>query len=158
MNEYNPSPDFDFPTPPTDPNSPERRRAARLMAASKIFKILYMAGAFGLLVVSLLLEDTLTHSVGLLLGLTPFIICFILCGVCKRQALKLICTKRTTGTCLYTVHHRSGKSSHRHPVVEYEVEGVTMTAELPVSCPKDAAGELYTIYYDPLDPATVRTE
>ncbi len=158
MSEYDPSPDFDFPTPPIDPNSPERQRAARLMAASKVFKILYMVGAFGLLVVSLLLEDTLTHSVGLLLGLTPFIICFILCGVCKRQALKLICTKRTTAHCLYTVSHRSGKSYHRHPVVEFEVDGETYTAELPVSCSRHSEGELYTVYYDPLDPNTVRPE
>ena len=158
MNDYDPSSDFDFPAPSIDPHSPERVRAARLMTASKVLKILYTAGAFGLMVVFLLLEETLTHSLWMCLGLIPFIICFFLCGICRRRALMLICTKRTTAHCLYTVRHRSGKSYHRHPVVEFEADGKTYTAELPVSCPRCSEGELYTIYYDPLDPNTIRPE
>ncbi len=45
--------------------------------------------------------------------------------------------------------------------VRYEPEkakGVLHTAELSISCSKGDVGELYTIYYDPLDPDSVRSE
>lgn len=157
MNESPNLSEFDFPSPPPDPNSPERKRAAKYAVASKVCKTVSFVGAGILLVVSLLIEEGLNAAIGLILCLIPFIVFSILHKVFKNKELQIRCTKHTTGTCLYTVRHRSGKTYHRHPVVEYEVEGVTYTAELPVSCPKDSAGDLYSIYYDPLDPATVRS-
>lgn len=140
-----------------DPNSPERQKAAKYATASKVCKVLSLAGAGLLLLVSLLSGEGFDAAIGLLC-LVPFILFSILHTVFKNKELKLRCTIRTTAHCIYTVRRRSGKSSHLHPVVEYEVEGVTHTAELSVSCTRHAVGELYTIYYDPLDPNTVRAE
>ena len=87
--------------------------------------------------------------------LIPFL---ILSEVFKGKELKIRCTKRTTAFCIDTVRRRSGKHSTRHPIVEFEVKGVTHTVELSVSCSRDAVGDLYTLYYDPLDPDVVRPE
>ena len=79
-------------------------------------------------------------------------------GIFKDKELKLRCTARTTAFCIDTVRRRSGKTSVRHPIVEYEVKGVTYTAELQVSCSRNSVGETFPIDYDPLDPKTVRTK
>lgn len=82
----------------------------------------------------------------------------ILSEVFKSKELKLRCTRRATAFCVDTVRRKSGKVSTRHPIVEYEVKGVTHTAELNISCSRDAVGDLYAICYDPLDPDTVHPE
>ena len=158
MDPYDNRSDFDDPTPKPDPNSPERRRAARYGTASKVCRVVALAGAALLLVLSLMIEEGLDTYIVLLLCLIPFIVFSALHTVFKNKELKLRCTKRTTAHCIYTVKHRSGKTYHRHPVVEFDAEGVTCTAELSVSCSRSAVGELYTICYDPLDPAVVRAE
>ena len=74
----------------------------------------------------------------------------------QKQEMKLRCTRRTTAVCINTILHSTGRTPSRHPIVEYEVEGVKYTAELSISCTRGAVGEIYTIYYDPLEPTTVR--
>lgn len=156
MDEHNDFSGFDFPSPPPDPNSPERQKAAVYGKLAKVIKILSYVFVGLLFVGIVILQDN--SSLILMVPIIPAILCMILSGIFKDKELKIRCTKRTTGTCLYTVRRHSGKSTHRHPVVEFEAEGVTYTAELSVTCSRHAEGELYTIYYDPLDPATVRTE
>ena len=94
----------------------------------------------------------------MLLTIPLFVLTIILSEVFKSKELKIRCTKRTTAFCVDTVRRKSGKHSTRHPIVEFEVNGVTHTVELSISCSRDAVGDLYTIYYDPLDPGTVRAE
>ena len=155
MNKCNPSPDFDFPTPPPDPNSPERQMAARYAKKAKVCNVAAIGGFVLLFIAALHAENGASWAIA------PFL---ILLGIMllrlyyKNKELKLRCTKRTTAICIDTVRRHSGKSVRRHPIVEYEVEGVTTTAELSVTCQKNAVGNLYSIYYDPLDPGTVRVE
>ena len=154
MNDYDPSSDFDFPAPSIDPHSPERGRAAKFAVAAKVCKILtFVFVAWIFVGVAVVGEG---GSVALLLFALPAIAASILEGVFKNKELKLRCTHRTTAFCVDTVRRHSGRHATRHPIVAYEVEGVTHTAELPVSCSRHAEGELYTIYYDHLDPNTVR--
>ena len=137
-----------------DPNSPERKRAAKFGLASKICKVLTFV-----IIGVLFLGGVATQSPTIILPVFLLMIpSLILSEVFKSQELKLRCTKRTTAFCIDTVRRRSGKSSTRHPIVEFEVKGVTHTVELSVSCSRDAVGDLYTISYDPLDPDTVRPE
>ncbi len=138
-----------------DPNSPDRKKAAKYAKAGKICSAL--AVVFGIMgfVGAALMEATNT-SPALMLCLIPTVILLLLGTSFKSKDLKLRCTKRTTAYCIDTVRRRSGKSSHLHPIVEYQVEGVPYTAELSITCTRGAVGETYTIYYDPLEPGTVR--
>ena len=81
---------------------------------------------------------------------------FLLGDYFKKQDRKLRCTRRTTARCIDTVRRKSGKHSHLYPIVGFEVDGVSYTAELSVTCSHSSVGELYPIYYDPLDPESVR--
>ncbi len=136
------------------PNSPERQKAAKFGVGSKVCKILTFV-----FIGVLFLGGIATQSPAIIFPSFLFIIPSILLSeVFKSKELKLRCTRRTTAFCIDTVRRRSGKSSTRHPIVEYEVKGVTHTAELSISCSRDAVGDLYTICYDPLDPDTVRVE
>ena len=157
MNDYDPSSDFDFPAPSIDPHSPERVRAAKFAVAAKVCKILTFVFFGGTLLGAIMAENNRSPG-ALLLTIPLFVASAILQGVFKDKELKLRCTRRTTAFCVDTVRRRSGKHTTRHPIVQYEVKGVNHTAELNVSCSRDAEGDLYTIYYDPLDPNTVRTE
>ena len=139
-----------------DPNSPERQRAAKFGVASKVCKVLTFALIGVVFISGILLQDDLGPS--FMIWFLPLIVSAVLQGVFKDKELKLRCTKRATGFCIDTVRRRSGKHSTRHPIVEFEAGGVTHTAELQVSCSRDAVGDIFTLYYDPLDPATVRTE
>ena len=76
----------------------------------------------------------------------------------QKQERKLRCTQRITAVCVNTVLRNTSRIPSRHPIVEYEVEGVRHTAELASTCTKGAVGETYVIYYDPLDPSVVRGE
>ncbi len=76
----------------------------------------------------------------------------------RKRALYLLCTVRATATCVSTDWHSSGRYLHLRPIVTYEADGKTYTAKLSVSCPKNAEGTLYTIYYDPRTPQTLRTD
>ncbi len=139
-----------------DPGSPERQRAAGYGVASKVCNILTFVFIGVMFFGVIALRGGASPAFMLLI--LPAIIAAILNGVFKDKELKLRCTRRTTAFCVDTVRRRSGKHSTRHPIVEFDVEGVTHTAELSVSCSRDAVGDLYTLYYDPLDPATVRAE
>ncbi len=138
-----------------DPNSPDRQKAAKYAASAKICKVLGYV-CFGVIFVGALLMKPLDTSPVLLLGLIPLIIFLLLGSHFQNMELKLRCTERAIAVCIDTVRRRSGKHSHLHPIVEYEVEGVRHTAELSVTCTRGAVGETYTIYYDPLEPDTVR--
>ena len=153
MNEHDYSSDFDFPTPPPDPNSPERKRAAKFGVASKVCKVLTFV-TIGVL----FLGGIATQSPSMIALFFLMIPMIILSEVFKSKELKIRCTKRTTAFCIDTVRRRSGKHSTRHPIVEFEVKGVTHTVELSISCSRDAVGDLYTLCYDPLDPDVVRPE
>ena len=138
-----------------DPNSPERIKAARFGVASKVCKVLTFVFFGGIFVGALMAKEDLNPG-AMLLTIPFFVLAIILSEVFKSKELKIRCTKRTTAFCIDTVRRRSGKHSTRHPIVEFEVKGVTHTVELSVSCSRDAVGDLYTICYDPLDPDVVR--
>ena len=137
-----------------DPNSPERKRAAKFGVASKVCKVLTFV-TIGVLFLGGIATQSPNIILPVFLLLIPFL---ILSEVFKGKELKIRCTKRTTAFCIDTVRRRSGKHSTRHPIVEFEVKGVTHTVELSVSCSRDAVGDLYTLCYDPLDPDVVRPE
>jgi hypothetical protein len=134
-----------------DPNSPERKRAAKFGVASKVCKVLTFV-TIGVLFLGGIATQSPNIILPVFLLLIPFL---ILSEVFKGKELKIRCTKRTTAFCIDTVRRRSGKHSTRHPIVEFEVKGITHTVELSVSCSRDAVGDLYTLYYDPLDPDVV---
>ena len=136
-----------------DPNSPERIKAANFGKASKICKILTFV-FMGVMFLGLITTQS-PSMMALFFLMIPMI---ILSEVFKSKELKIRCTRRTTGFCVDTVRRRSGKHSHRYPIVEFEAGGVTHTVELSVSCSRDAVGDIYTLYYDPLDPDVVRPE
>ena len=137
-----------------DPNSPERKRAAKFGVASKVCKVLTFVFFGGIFVGALMAKEDLNPG-AMLLTIPLFVLAIILSEVFKSKELKIRCTKRTTAFCIDTVRRRSGKHSTRHPIVEFEVKGVTHTVELSVSCSRDAVGDIYTLYYDPLDPDVV---
>ena len=163
---YTDKPDYSEPndtepphTPPTpeelDPNSPARKKAAKFALASKVCKGLAYVGVGLTLIGGIILDDT----PGAVLVFPAILLVFggfLLGDYFKKQDLKLRCTRRTTARCIDTVRRKSGKHSHLYPIVGFEVDGVSYTAELSVSCSGDAVGELYPIYYDPLDPESVR--
>ena len=136
-----------------DPNSPERKRAAKFGVASKVCKVLTFV-TIGVL----FLGGIATQSPSMIALFFLMIPMIILSEVFKSKELKIRCTKRTTAFCIDTVRRKSGKHSTRHPIVEFDVKGVTHTVELSVSCSRDAVGDLYTLCYDPLDPDVVRPE
>lgn len=136
-----------------DPNSPERIKAAKLGMAAKICKVLTFV-FMGVMFLGLITTRS-PSMMALFFLMIPMI---ILSEVFKSKELKIRCTRRTTGFCVDTVRRRSGKHSHRYPIVEFEAGGVTHTAELSITCSRDAVGDIYTLYYDPLDPDTVRPE
>ena len=140
-----------------DPNSPERKRAAKFGVASKVCKVLTFVFFGGMFLGAFMAKENLNPG-AMLLTIPLFVLAIILSEVFKSKELKIRCTKRTTAFCIDTVRRRSGKHSTRHPIVEFEVKGVTHTVELSVSCSRDAVGDLYTINYDPLDPDVVRPE
>ena len=137
-----------------DPNSPERKRAAKFGVASKVCKVLTFVFFGGMFLGAFMAKENLNPG-AMLLTIPFFALAIILSEVFKGKELKIRCTKRTTAFCIDTVRRRSGKHSTRHPIVEFEVKGVTHTVELSVSCSRDAVGDLYTLYYDPLDPDVV---
>ena len=137
-----------------DPNSPERKRAAKFGVASKVCKVLTFVFFGGIFVGALMAKEDLNPG-AMLLTIPFFVLAIILSEVFKSKELKIRCTKRTTAFCIDTVRRKSGKHSTRHPIVEFEVKGITHTVELSVSCSRDAVGDLYTLYYDPLDPDVV---
>ena len=136
-----------------DPNSPERIKAANFGKASKICKVLTFV-FMGVMFLGVITTQS-PSMIALFFLMIPMI---ILSEVFKSKELKIRCTRRTTGFCVDTVRRRSGKHSHRYPIVEFEAGGVTHTVELSVSCSRDAVGDIYTLYYDPLDPDVVRPE
>ena len=156
MNDYDPSSDFDFPAPSIDPHSPERERAAKYAVAAKVCKILTFVFFAWIFVGGAVVGER--ASLLFFLFALPPVVTAILEGIFKDKELNLRCTGRTTALCIDTVRRRSGKTSVRHPIVEYEVKGVTYTAELSVSCSRDAVGDTFPIDYDPLDPNTVRAK
>ena len=136
-----------------DPNSPERIRAANFGKASKICKVLTFV-FMGVMFLGLITTRS-PSMMALFFLMIPMI---VLSEVFKSKELKIRCTRRATAFCVDTVRRRSGKHSHRYPIVEFEAGGVTHTVELSVSCSRDAVGDIYTLYYDPLDPDVVRPE
>lgn len=138
-----------------DPNSPERKRAAKFGVASKVCKVLTFVFFGGIFVGALMAKEDLNPG-AMLLTIPLFVLTIILSETFKSKELKIRCTKRTTAFCIDTVRRRSGKHSTRHPIVEFDVKGVTHTVELSISCSRDAVGDIYTLYYDPLDPDVVR--
>ena len=137
-----------------EPNK-HQRLAAKYAKKAKICFAVTIVGFVLLLLACFLIKSSAPWTIFCFL---PFFGIMALGFYYQKQERKFRCTQRTTAVCINTVLRYNSRIPSRHPIVEYEVEGVKYTAELPVSCPKDAAGELYTIYYDPLDPSTVRTE
>ncbi len=144
-----------------DPNSPERIKAAKFGKISKVCKVLTFVFFGGMFLGALFLGTFGTQSSAVmhLFPLFPLLVLSIIFHeVFKSEELKIRCTVRVTAFCADTVRRKSGKHSTRHPIVEFEVNGVTHTVELNISCSRDAVGDIYTLYYDPLDPDTVRPE
>ncbi len=140
-----------------DPNSHDRQRAARYAVCGRVCHIVSIL-LFVLTFVGAIAAqgDGNSAPAVFVLAILPLLACVLLGSFFKSQELKLRCTERTTAICVDTVRRRSGKHSHRYPIVEFEVDGVTYTAELTVSCSRDAVGQLYSFYYDPLEPTVVR--
>ena len=138
-----------------DPDSPERRRAARLALWSRVCKYLSY-GMMGLAFLSaVIFKTTDREPTFFLFMIFPAVGLTILGSFLKNRELKLRCTVQATACCVDTVRRRSGKHAHYYPIVEFEVDGIPHTAELSVTCSPNAAGQTYTIYYDPLDPKAV---
>lgn len=140
-----------------DPNSPERIKATKLGKAAKICNVLTFVFFGGMFLGIILTRENINPGI-VLLTLPLFVTSIVLSEVFKSKELKIRCTRRATGFCVDTVRRCSGKHSHRYPIVEFEAGGVTHTVELSVSCSRDAVGDIYTLYYDPLDPDVVRPE
>lgn len=138
-----------------NPNSPARQKAAKFALASKVCKGLAYVG-FGLTFIGGIILDDTPGAVLVFPAVLLVFGGFLLGDYFKKQDRKLRCTRRTTARCIDTVRRKSGKHSHLYPVVGFEVDGVSYTAELSVTCSHSSVGELYPIYYDPLDPESVR--
>ena len=145
------------PTPEElDPNSPARKRAAKFALASRLCKVLTIASAGFVILWGILRGDGVSAAM-VIPGFLVLLVSSLLWPYFKKQDLKLRCTRRASARCVDTVRRKSGKYSHTlHPIVGYEVNGVSYTAELPISCTQSSIGELYTICYDPLDPGSAR--
>ena len=145
------------PTEKAPADSVNRQKAARYGVFGRICRILTYI-LIGILFISSLATsgDDTSSPASILLAFPPLIACTLLGTFFKNRELKLRCTARTTAICVDTVRRHSGKHSHHYPIVEFEANGVTYTAELTVSCSHDAVGQLYSFYYDPLEPTVVR--
>ncbi len=119
-----------------DPNSHDRQRAARYAVCGRVCHIVSIL-LFVLTFVGAIAAqgDGNSAPAVFVLAILPLLACVLLGSFFKSQELKLRCTERTTAICVDTVRRRSGKYSHRYPIVEFEVDGVTYTAELTVSAP-----------------------
>ena len=137
-----------------DPNSPERRRAAKLALWSRACTFLSY-GLIGFAFLSAVIFKTTDQAPVFFVMVFPAAGLMVLSNHLKNRGLKLRCTVQATAHCVDTVRRRSGKHSHYYPIVEFEVNGVPYTAELSTTCSPNAVGEPYTVYYDPLDPKTV---
>ena len=152
-----PAPGFPESRQRHDPNSPERKQAAKLALWSRVC-ILLSYGLIGLTVLSAVIFKAADQSPPAFIFMVfPAAGLMILSNHLKHRGLKLRCTVRTTALCVDTVCRRSGKHSHDYPIVEFEVNGVPYTAELSTACSRKDVGQLYVIYYDPLDPSVVRS-
>ena len=137
-----------------EPND-HQRLAAKYAKKAKVCFAVTIVGFVFLLLACFLIKSSAPWTIFCFL---PFFGIMALGFYYQKQERKLRCTQRTTAVCINTVLRNNSRIPSRHPVVEYEVEGVKYTAELPVSCPRNSVGELYTIYYDPLNPETVRAQ
>ncbi len=142
---------------PAPQKSPTRVKAARYAVCGRVCHVASII-LFGLTFVGAIAAggDGNSAPAVFVLAFLPLLACVLLGSFFKNQELKLRCTERTTAICVDTVRRRSGKHSHRYPIVEFEVDGVTYTAELTISCSRDAVGQLFSFYYDPLEPTVVR--
>ena len=137
-----------------EPND-HQRLAAKYAKKAKVCFAVTIVGFVLLLLACFLIKSSAPWTIFCFL---PFFGIMALGFYYQKQERKLRCTQRTTAVCINTVLRYNSRIPSRHPIVEYEVEGVKYTAELPVSCPRNSVGELYTIYYDPLNPETVRAQ
>lgn len=135
--------------------TPEDRRRAQQLALYK--KLSTVAGTL-FVIGGMILGVAIGNGLMAFLPFIPGVVLVILSSVFESRRLKLICTVRVVAVCVDTVYRHHGKSGSTHPIVSYEADGVTHTAELKVSCSRRSVGELYTIYYDPEDPDTVRSK
>ena len=103
-----------------------------------------------------ILKDTAMSDGMVIVLMIPSVIFLLLGRHFKKRRLQLLCTVRTTARRLYTVTHGSRRGRRRYPVVEYEVEGRTYTAELDIPSYFGSEEEEYAICYDPHDPAVAR--
>ncbi len=146
-----------------EPNSPtefkttsrKQRLAAKYAKRAKVCFAVTLAGFVLLLLMCFLIKSSAPWAIFFFL---PFLGIMALGFYYQKQERKLRCTKQTTAVCVNTVLRNTSRIPSRHPIVEYEVDGEKHTAELSTTCTKGAVGETYVIYYDPLDPSTVRTE
>ena len=137
-----------------EPND-HQRLAAKYAKKAKVCFAVTIVGFVLLLLACFLIKSSAPWTIFCFL---PFFGIMALGFYYQKQERKLRCTQRTTAVCINTGLRNNSRIPSRHPIVEYEVEGVKYTAELPVSCPRNSVGELYTIYYDPHDPETVRAQ
>lgn len=132
-----------------------QRLAAKYAQKAKVCFAVTIVGFVLLLLAFFLIKSSAPWAIFCFL---PFLGIMALGFYYQKQERKLRCTQRITAVCVNTVLRNTSRIPSRHPIVEYEVEGVRHTAELSVTCTKDAVGETYVIYYDPLDPSVVRGE
>ncbi len=130
-----------------------RKRAARCAAAHRVCKVMIY-----ILMIPVLIFGVCQLYIGVCITFILGFLSIFLTRHFRKRELLLLCTARTTATCIGTDWHSSGRYLHLRPIVTYEVDGKTYTAKLSVSCPKNAVGQLYAIYYDPQVPQTVRTD
>ncbi len=132
-----------------------QRLAAKYAKKAKVCFAVTIVGFVLLLLACFLIKSSAPWAIFCFL---PFLGIMALGFYYQKQERKLRCTRRTTAVCVNTVLRNTSRIPSRHPIVEYEVDGEKLTAELASTCAQDAVGETYVIYYDPLDPSVVREE
>lgn len=139
---------------------PDRQKAVKMALCYKICAVVSFVLLIAVLILGCLTAARLIAVPAFILCLILFTVTLVLSNYFKRREMKLRCTVRATAICVETVRVRtfSGKHYCRHPVVKFEANGVPCKATIPVTCTRDAVGETYMVYYDPLDPTVVRAE
>ena len=133
---------------------PARRKANQYGKAGSICETLALMPGIGGFCCAVLLR----FPIALCGGFIFMIVLLLVGGYMRQKNRELRCTHSTTAHCLETIERGGGRRHVARPIVEYEVNGVTYVNELPIRCTYFDVGKAFTIYYDPLDPNTVRPE
>ena len=132
------------------PRSPARLKAAKYDTAAKVSGVV-SALCYVLSFIGYISNLDNSGFEFLIWAIVPGTIAMALVMIFEKGARKLRCIKYTTGICIdTTVVPRSGL----HPIVEYEVNGVTYKTIMDCTCTHNAVGKTFAVYYDPYNPGS----